>query len=108
MAGGIFFGAVGPTPNLTPDDSGLPNGLTQQQFFDIMRKGVDPDGNPISTVMPWPLYRNMTDRDLRAIYEFLWAIPTSPDRVRVECMGQRLSSSQPSSWRGWHTNLLTV
>jgi hypothetical protein len=26
-------------------------------------------------VMPWPVYRNMTDRDLRAIYEYLRAIP---------------------------------
>jgi hypothetical protein len=25
--------------------------------------------------MPWPVYRNMTDEDLRAIYEFLRAIP---------------------------------
>jgi hypothetical protein len=25
--------------------------------------------------MPWPIYRNMTDHDLRAIYEYLSAIP---------------------------------
>jgi hypothetical protein len=78
MAGGAFFGSIGPTPNLTPDDSGLPNGLTLQQFFDIMRNGVDPDGNPIDPIMPWEMYRNMTDRDLTAIYEFLWSIPTQP------------------------------
>ena len=78
LAGGAFFGAVGPTPNLTPDDSGLPNGLTLQQFSDIMRNGVDPDGNPISLIMPWEVYRNMTDRDLKAIYEFLLSIPTQP------------------------------
>ena len=78
LAGGAFFGAVGPTPNLTPDDSGLPNGLTLQQFSDIMRNGVDPDGNLISPIMPWEVYRNMTDRDLKAIYEFLLSIPTQP------------------------------
>ena len=25
--------------------------------------------------MPWPVYRNMTDRDLRAVYEYLSSIP---------------------------------
>jgi hypothetical protein len=25
--------------------------------------------------MPWPVYRHMTDRDLRAIYEYLASIP---------------------------------
>jgi hypothetical protein len=78
LAGGAFFGSVGPTPNLTPDDSGLPNGLTLEQFFNVMRNGVDADGNSLSTVMPWEVYRNMTDRDLKAIYEFLLVIPTQP------------------------------
>ena len=27
------------------------------------------------TVRPWPVYRNMTEQDLRAIYEYLRAIP---------------------------------
>jgi hypothetical protein len=26
-------------------------------------------------IMPWPIYKNMTDHDLRAIYEYLSAIP---------------------------------
>jgi hypothetical protein len=26
--------------------------------------------------MPWPVYRHMTDRDLRAIYEYLRSIPS--------------------------------
>jgi hypothetical protein len=25
--------------------------------------------------MPWPTFQNMTDRDIRAIYEYLSAIP---------------------------------
>jgi hypothetical protein len=25
--------------------------------------------------MPWPVYQDLTDRDLRAIYEYLAAIP---------------------------------
>jgi hypothetical protein len=30
-------------------------------------------------VMPWPVYGKMSDRDLRAIYEYLRAIPSLPD-----------------------------
>jgi hypothetical protein len=74
---GLFL-AGGEGPNLTPDDSGLPNGLTQQQFFDIMRNGLSPEGNPISTDMPWEFYRYMTNRDLNAIYQYLLSIPTQP------------------------------
>lgn len=27
--------------------------------------------------MPWPVFQSMTDRDLRAIYEYLSAIPSA-------------------------------
>jgi len=30
--------------------------------------------------MPWPVYGNMSDRELEAIYEFLRAIPTIDPR----------------------------
>jgi hypothetical protein len=32
------------------------------------------DGNLLQ-IMPWPTYQNMSDDDLRAIYEYLSAIP---------------------------------
>jgi hypothetical protein len=32
--------------------------------------------------MPWPVYKNMTDLDLRAIYEYLRAIPSLPDNPK--------------------------
>jgi len=46
----------------------------------IMRTGIDPDhAHPqfglYLQVMPWPAFQNMTDHDLRAIYEYLSAIP---------------------------------
>jgi hypothetical protein len=82
--------------NLTPDDkTGLPlGGGTFSEFRNIMKTGVDPDhlhptckGPParncipppfngaLLQIMPWPIYRNMTDHDLHAIYEYLSAIP---------------------------------
>ena len=66
--------------NLTPDATGLPAGLTFDQFLNVLHTGNDPD-NPdqLLQVMPWPVYGNMVDRDLRAIYEYLRAIPSLPD-----------------------------
>ena len=83
--------------NLTPDNTGLPEGgHTLREFIEIIRTGVDMDSlhpttcppnapNPSCVpfpfdgtrlqIMPWPIYKNMTDRDLEAIYEYLSAIP---------------------------------
>jgi len=75
------FGPVFIPRNLTPDKTGRPEGgASFQEFVKTMRTGVDPDqAHPqISTllqVMPWPQFQDMTDNDLRAIYEYLSAIP---------------------------------
>jgi hypothetical protein len=102
LGGGRNFGKVGPPPspdiisrNLTPDRTGRPEGgHTFAEFKQIIRIGVDMDhlhpncsatittncfpppvDGALLQVMPWPIYRNMTDRDLLAIYEYLSAIP---------------------------------
>jgi len=76
LAGGVPFGPEITSANITPDENGLPAGLTREEFIDLMRTGVDPDeDDEILQVMPWPIFRNMTDHDLKAIYEYLSAIP---------------------------------
>ncbi|MDQ6868164.1 MAG: cytochrome C [Pseudomonadota bacterium] len=94
LGGGRDFGPFpGPSSpvhivsrNLTPDKTGLPVGGEKfSKFRKVMRTGVDLDGlhpslpppfnGAVLQIMPWPIYRNMTDRDLRAIYEYLSAIP---------------------------------
>jgi len=103
LGGGRDFGPFpgpGPFPNivtrnLTPDKTGLPEGgRTFSEFVQIIRTGVDMDnlhptctGAPTGSclpppfdgtrlqIMPWPIYQHMTDHDLRAIYEYLSAIP---------------------------------
>ena len=74
LAGGRDFGPFR-SRNLTPDASGtVADGFAT--FKEIIRHGFDPDHlTPVLQVMPWPVYRNMTDRDLAAIYEYLTAIP---------------------------------
>jgi hypothetical protein len=75
LAGGVHFGPF-TSANLTPDFQGRPAGLTLEKFIHTLRTGQDPDNSAqILQVMPWPIYGNMTDRDLKAIYEYLSAIP---------------------------------
>jgi len=107
LGGGRDFGPVGSVPhlysrNLTPDKTGLPEGgRSYEQFVEIMRQGTDFDhihpnctapGTPANCfeppfngdllqVMRWPSFRNMTDHELRAIYEYLSAIPCNPGPV---------------------------
>jgi hypothetical protein len=118
LGGGRDFGAYpvpGPFPhiisrNLTPDKTGLPEGgHTLQDFVQILRTGVDldhlhptctgaPDGTCLPPpfdgnllqIMPWPVHQNMTDHDIRAIYEYLSAIPcitgpAAPSPLHNDC-----------------------
>lgn len=81
--GGPFFGPFVPR-NLTPDKDGRPARLTLEQFLLVLNTGVDlknrppfvpSEQNDLLQVMPWPVFANMTDREKRAIYEYLRAIP---------------------------------
>ena len=51
--------------HLHPTCTGAPDGICLPPPF---------DGNLLQ-IMPWPVFENMTDRDLRAIYEYLSAVP---------------------------------
>ncbi len=80
LAGGQAFGPF-LSRNLTPEGAqGLPAGRTYAEFRQIMRTGVDldklhPQISPLLQVMPWPTYQEMSERDLKAIYEYLSVIP---------------------------------
>jgi hypothetical protein len=78
LAGGVDFGGV-TSKNLTPDAEGKPAGLTLEQFETALRTGHDPldPKNGLLAVMPWPIYRHMTGRDLDAIYAYLSSIPSA-------------------------------
>jgi hypothetical protein len=103
LGGGRDFGPY-PAPNsalhiisrnLTPDKTGRPEGgHSFTEFLQIIRTGIDTDHlhpncsatvttnclqppfkGDLLQIMPWPIYRNMTDHDLRAIYEYLSTVP---------------------------------
>ena len=76
LAGGTPFGPGLVSANLTPDASGRPAGLTFREFKRALRTGRDPDDGHILQVMPWPVFGKKIDLELRAIYEYLRAIPS--------------------------------
>jgi len=79
LTGGRQFGPI-TSRNITPDAHGLPAGLTFEEFERALRAGRDPDDpGRILQVMPWPVYQHLLGLDLRAIYEYLSAIPSRPD-----------------------------
>jgi mono/diheme cytochrome c family protein len=61
------------TANLTSDPTGIGN-WTEAQFFKAIRegkyKGMD-NTRSLLPPMPWPMYKNMTDDELKAIFAYL-------------------------------------
>ena len=50
--------------------------MTEEQFIEALRTGRHlGHGRPILPPMPWPVYGQMTDEDLSAIYAYLKQIP---------------------------------
>jgi hypothetical protein len=106
LGGGQHFTLIPGLPdiisrNLTPDKTGRPEGgRSFEEFVQILRTGVDldhlhpnlpsPFDGSLLQIMPWPTFQNMTDHDLRAIYEYLSAIPCiagppAPDPLHNDC-----------------------
>lgn len=115
-----YAGPVIISRNLTPDKNGRPEGHTLSEFKEILRTGKDfdnihptclsdsdpnialgicvpppVDGSKLQ-VMPWPIFHNMTDHQIEAIYEYLSAIPCidntfspppagAPNELRNDC-----------------------
>jgi hypothetical protein len=101
LGGGRDFGQLIPgsaniiSRNLTPDKTGMPEGgHTFDEFVQIIQTGADMDhlhpacsGAPnanclpppfdgsLLQIMPWPNLQSLSKHDLRAIYEYLSAVP---------------------------------
>ena len=77
LAGGRPFGPFS-SRNLTR----VPETHPYEEFVSMMRTGLDPHQahiqiSPLLQAMPWPVYQEMSDHDLSAIYEYLKAIPNT-------------------------------
>jgi cytochrome c553 len=70
--------------NLTPDpETGIGTRYTEAAFLQTMRTGKKPEGEPLLPPMPWPVYRNMTDEDLKSIYAYLRTLQPIRNAVRT-------------------------
>jgi hypothetical protein len=72
LTGGVpgQLGPIGPDLNLVKD-------WKFEEFVATMRSGVDPDGHEIGKQMPWKPIGRMSDKELRAIYEYLTHLPNA-------------------------------
>jgi len=70
LAGGNPLKGLTP-PNLTPHPSGRIYGWTEETFIKRFRMGKL---NPKSE-MPWNAFKGMTDKELKAIYNYLQTVP---------------------------------
>ncbi len=68
--------------NLTPDQNTGLGIWTEDMFVRSIREGKHMGtSRPILPPMPWPMYRNMTDDDLKAVYAYLRTIPPVTNHV---------------------------
>jgi len=79
-----FAGPWGVTyaPNLTPDTKSGMGIWTEEQFVQTLRSGKHWGvARPIQPPMPWQAYRNLTDADISAIFEYLRSVPAVSNLV---------------------------
>jgi hypothetical protein len=70
------------TANLTPDQNTGLGIWTEDMFMRAIRTGKHMGtSRPILPPMPWPMYRNATDEDLKAVYAYLRTIPPVVNHV---------------------------
>ena len=80
LGAGGFLITLGPgmtvmTANITPDPD---TGIGKWSDADIRKaitEGVRPDGRHLSPPMPYPFFKNMTQRDINAVIAFIRTIP---------------------------------
>jgi hypothetical protein len=63
------------TANLTPDQNTGLGIWTEEMFIKAIRTGRHMGASrPINPPMPWPMYRNATDEDLKSVFAYLRTI----------------------------------
>jgi len=68
--------------NLTPDVNTGIGIWTEDMFIRTIREGRHMgQSRPIMPPMPWTVYRNLNDEDLKSVYAFLRTIPAIHNRV---------------------------
>jgi mono/diheme cytochrome c family protein len=70
------------TANITSDQNSGLGVWTEDMFLRAIREGKHMGtARPILPPMPWPVYRNMTDEDLKSIFAYLKTVPAVANNV---------------------------
>ena len=70
------------TANMTPDPETGIGAWSEENFVQAIRTGKHLGaGRDILPPMPWPMYRNLSDEDLKAIFAYLKTIPPIRNKV---------------------------
>jgi cytochrome c553 len=70
------------TANLTPDENTGLGTWTEEMFLNAIRLGKHMGtSRPILPPMPWPVFKNFSDEDLKAIFAYLKSIPPIANHV---------------------------
>jgi cytochrome c553 len=68
--------------NLTPDENTGIGSWSEETFLQALRTGRHMGvSRPILPPMPWQVYRNLSDEDLRSVYAYLQSQPAVKNRV---------------------------
>jgi mono/diheme cytochrome c family protein len=73
--------------NITPDIATGIGGWSDAQLTKAIREGIRPDGRVLGPIMPFELYRRISDEDIAAIVAYLRTVPAVSN------------VSEPSVWR---------
>lgn len=81
-------------PNITPDvETGI-GSWTDEEIIRAVREGIRPDGSVMGPPMAYPFYRDISDRDMRAIVAYLRNVPP----VRNEVPASTYRIELPPNW----------
>jgi cytochrome c553 len=77
---GLKGGLVPGEPNapIAPSVLAATQKWSQDDFNRLMRTGVNPNFYKVKAPMPWPVYKNMTDDELRSLYAYIQTLQPKP------------------------------
>lgn len=94
FAGGMEFkypnGDINRSANLTPDKKTGIGNFSEDQFVSMFKDYADSnyvirdlDAGEVNTKMPWLVYRNMKEYDLKAIYSYLMTLKPVKNEIKL-------------------------
>jgi mono/diheme cytochrome c family protein len=94
FAGGMEFkfpnGDINRSANLTPDKKTGIGKFTEQQFVSLFKEYADSNyvirdlkAGEVNTMMPWLVYRNLKEYDLKAIYSYLMTLKPVKNEIKL-------------------------